>query len=178
MTVTAPATSGTNILEGFAALSATDVLVLSHDPFMPMGARLRRFKDGMWSVVASPVAGQEITAIAQSDNGTALLATPAGLFRWSGTGAATGPIANSTLPVATLQGSSDGSYFVERAQCASLCSDVNSMACRAACTYPVSRGTASNERDWPKMPPAFFRTMVGRFWQWKPGGSLDLESFE
>ncbi|MFO0559481.1 MAG: hypothetical protein U0269_15800 [Polyangiales bacterium] len=178
MTVTAPPTSGTNILEGFAALSATDVLVLSNDPFMPMGARFRRFKDGMWSVVASPVAGQEITAIAQSDNGTALLATPAGLFRWSGAGAATGPIANSTLPVATVQGSSDGSYFVERARCASPCADINNMLCRAACTYPVSRGTAGNERDWPKMPAGFFRTMDGRFWQWKPGGSLDLESFE
>lgn len=178
MTQAAPPTSGTKVLEGFAALSATDVLVLSNDPFMPMAPRFRRFKDGMWSTVTSPVTGQEISSIAPSDSGSVLLGTPGGLFRWSGTGAATGPIANSTLPVATLRGASDGTYFVERARCSSLCNDLNSMLCRASCTYPVSRGTASSERDWPKMPAGYFRTLDGRFWQWKTDGALDLVSFE
>ncbi|MBL8685506.1 MAG: hypothetical protein JNK05_40395 [Myxococcales bacterium] len=174
----APATSGTQILEGFAALSATDVLVLSNDPFNPMTPRFRRYKDGMWAVVASPVAGQELTRLAPAEAGAALLGTNAGLFRWSGAGTPTGPIAGSTLPVATLVSNGDGNYFVERARCASLCNDLNSMLCRAACSYPVSRGSATGERDWPRLPAAFYRTPDGRFWQYKPDTSLSLESFE
>lgn len=174
----APATSGTQLLEGFAALSATDVLVLSNDPTVPTTPRFRRYKDGMWMVVSSPIAGQEITRLAPGEPGAALLGAQTGLFRWTGTGTPAGPIANSALPIATIVSNGDGSYFVERARCASLCNDLNSMLCRAACTYPVSRGSATGERDWPRLPAAFYRTPDGRFWQYKSDSSLSLESFE
>jgi hypothetical protein len=173
----APPTSGTQQLRGFAARSATDVFALTIDPFMISNSGLRRFKDGVWSVVTE-AAVRDSNYLVASDNGTMLLSTVGGLVRWSGDGAPAGPINGNARPVSTLLGQSDGSYFVERASCVQPCSDLNNMLCRAACSYSTSRGTATGERGWPKVPVAYFRTSDGRFYEWRPGSSLELQSFE
>jgi hypothetical protein len=173
----APPTSGTQQLRGFAARSATDVFALTNDPFMPNNSGLRRFKDGMWSVVTTQFV-RDANYLVPSDNGTMLLSTTVGLIRWNGEDTPTTPIAGDRRSISALLGRSDGTYFVERASCVQPCANLNNMLCRAACSYSVSRGTASGEQGWPKMPEGYFRTSDGRFYEWRVGSFLTLQSFE
>lgn len=175
--VLAPPTSGTNKLRGFAAFSATDVLVFAQDNNPTPNVSLRRLTNGSWSTLETPSAAS-LLALASSDNGSVLLATTDGLFRWDGTSAPAGPIANNRDSIVGLAAARDGSYFVERQACVRLCNDLSNMLCRGACSSSVKRGSAMGERDWPRLPQGYFRGADNRYYQWQGGFSLSLESFE
>lgn len=177
MFVLAPPTSGTNMLRGFAAFSATDVLVYALDNTPSQAPTLRRLRDGTWSTLETPPVST-LLSISSSDNNTVLLATTNGLLRWDGAAAPSGPIANNTDSIVGLVSARDGSYFVERQGCVRLCNDLGNMLCRGACSGSVRRGSATGERDWPRIPQGYFRGADGRYYQWQSGASLTLESFE